>query len=307
MSTADWLPDGFTIHRIATNNTNLSVAVGGRGPVLVLLHGWPQTSRAFARVMPALARTHTVVVPDLRGTGDSDRPEDGYAKTNQADDIRGILTTLDLTGPVAVAGHDIGSMVALAWAAAHPDDVSHLILVDSLLPGLGLEEAMNVAEGGMWHFGFFMTPHLPEMLFDGHELEFFTATFTAMSNPGTFNAEDLAAYARAYTGRVRLRGGFAHYRTLLDDGRENRALLAKRKLAVPVLAIGTAHSGTATARALAPHADNVQGTVAPTGHFVAEEDPDWFTTTVTEYLTRPVHPSPPPDAIRISFGTVGGG
>ncbi|SES48108.1 Pimeloyl-ACP methyl ester carboxylesterase [Streptomyces sp. yr375] len=284
MSTADWLPADFHVHKIATNGTRLSVAVGGSGPVLVLLHGWPQTSRAWARVLPALARRHTLVVPDLRGTGDSDRPAGGYAKTNQADDIRGILTALDLTGPVAVAGHDIGSMIALAWAAAHPDDISHLVLVDALLPGFGLEEAMNVAEGGMWHFGFFMTRHLPEMLFDGHELEFLTATFTAMANPGTFSDDDLAAYAQAYTGRERLRGGFEHYRTLLDDGRENRALLAERKLPMPVLAIDSPRSGTATAQALAPHADDVRAAVAPTGHFVAEEDADWFTKTVTEFL-----------------------
>ncbi|MFH8533477.1 alpha/beta fold hydrolase [Streptomyces tendae] len=284
MGTADWLPGGFSKQHIDTNSTRLSVAVGGSGPALVLLHGWPQTSRAWARVMPGLARIHTVVVPDLRGTGDSDRPEGGYAKTNQADDIRGILTALNLTGPVAVAGHDIGSMVAFAWAAAHPEDISRLILIDSLLPGLGLEKAMNVAEGGMWHFGFFMTPLLPEMLFEGHELEFFTATFTAMSNPRTFSDHDLVAYAQAYTGRERLRGGFEHYRTLLDDGRENRALLAKRKLPMPVLTIGSKQSGTSTAQALAPHADNVQGAVAPTGHFVAEEDPDWFTKTVNTFL-----------------------
>ncbi|MFF4934814.1 alpha/beta fold hydrolase [Streptomyces griseofuscus] len=131
---------------------------------MVLLHGWPQTSRAFARVVPALARTHMVVDPDLRGTGDSVRPEDGYAKTNQAADIRGILDAVNLTGPIAVAGPDIGSMIALAWAASRPEDISHLVLVDPLLPGLGLEEAMNVAEGGMWHFGFFMAPDIPEML-----------------------------------------------------------------------------------------------------------------------------------------------
>jgi pimeloyl-ACP methyl ester carboxylesterase len=284
VSTADWLPDGFTIKRIATNDTHLSVAVGGSGPVLVLLHGWPQTSRAWARVMPALARTHTVVAPDLRGTGDSDRPAEGYAKTNQADDIRGVLDALNLAGPVAVAGHDIGSMIALAWAASHPEDISHLVLIDAPLPGFGLEEAMNVAEGGMWHFGFFMTPHIPEMLFDGHELEFFTATFTAMSNPGTFSEADLATYAQAYTGRERLRGGFAHYRTLLDDGRDNRALLAQRKLPMPVLAVGSTRSGTNTAEALALHADDVRGAVAPTGHFVAEEDPDWFVTTLTGFL-----------------------
>ncbi|RZU45819.1 pimeloyl-ACP methyl ester carboxylesterase [Streptomyces sp. BK022] len=284
MITADWLPDGFTVRQVDTNHTRLSVAVGGSGPVLILLHGWPQTSRAWARVMPGLARNHTVVAPDLRGTGDSDRPEGGYAKSNQADDIRGVLTALHLNGPVAVAGHDIGSMIAFAWAAAHPEDLSHLILIDALLPGLDLEEAMNVAEGGMWHFGLFMTPRIPEMLFDGHELEFFTATFTAMSNPGTFGDHDLAAYAQAYTGRERLRGGFEHYRTLLADGRENLALLAERKLPMPVLAIGSARSGTTSAQALAPHADYVRGAVAPTGHFVAEEDPDWFTRTVTGFL-----------------------
>ncbi|MEU3027679.1 alpha/beta fold hydrolase [Streptomyces incarnatus] len=284
MRTTDWLPDGFTVKRIATNDTHLSVAVGGNGPVLVLLHGWPQTSRAWARVMPALARTHTVVAPDLRGTGESDRPEDGYAKTHQADDVRGVLHSLNLAGPVAVAGHDIGAMVALAWAASHPDDISRLVLIDALLPGLGLEEAMNVAEGGMWHFGFFMTPHIPEMLFDGHELEFVTATFTAMANPGTFSKADLVAYAQAYTGRDRLRGGFNHYRTLLDDGRDNRALLARRKLPMPVLAIGSNHSGTTTAKALEPHAVAVESAVAPTGHFVAEEDPAWFTETVTCFL-----------------------
>lgn len=113
----------------------------------------------------------------------------------------------ELRGPVAVAGHDIGSMIALAVAASHPDDVSRLVLINSLLPGLGLQEVMNmnVAEGSMWHFGFFMTEHIPEMPFDGHELEFFTATSSAMSNPGTFTDADLAPYARAPTGRERLR------------------------------------------------------------------------------------------------------
>ncbi|MFF1738879.1 alpha/beta fold hydrolase [Streptomyces mirabilis] len=135
MSTSDWVPEIFEIRRISTNKTNLSVAVGGSGPVLVLLHGWPQTSRAWARVMPDLAERHTVVVPDLRGTGASDRPEAGYTKTNQARDMQGILKELDLPGPVAVAGHDIGAMVALAWAAAYPDDIARLILVDALCQG----------------------------------------------------------------------------------------------------------------------------------------------------------------------------
>ncbi|GLZ46743.1 epoxide hydrolase [Actinomycetospora sp. NBRC 106375] len=274
------LPAGFTVHRVPTHGTNLAVTVGGAGPVLVLLHGWPQTSRAWWRVMPALARRFTVVAPDLRGTGDSDRPEDGYAKVDQAEDVRGVLDALGLDGPVTVVGHDIGAMVAFAWAASRPDDVSALVLLDALLPGFGLEEAMDVARGGMWHFGFFMAPGVPEMLFDGHEREFVTATFTAMSAPGTFDEDDLAAYAASYTGRDRLRGGFAHYRAVLDDGRENRRLLAARPLRMPVLAVG-AGAGLPPAEI----AEHLTTRTAPTGHFVAEEDPDWLVRAVTEFTS----------------------
>ncbi|GAA2513643.1 alpha/beta fold hydrolase [Winogradskya humida] len=199
---------GFTTHTVDTNGTTLSVAVGGDGPTMVLLHGWPQTGHAWRHVMGQLAERYTVVVPDLRGAGASALADHGYRKTNQAQDMRGVLQHLGLSGPSVVVGHDIGAMVAFSWAAAHPDDVAALVLLDVLLPGLGLEEAMDVANGGMWHFGFFMQPRLPEMLFDGHELEFFTATFTAISNPGTFSDEDLAYYARAYRGRERLAGGF---------------------------------------------------------------------------------------------------
>jgi pimeloyl-ACP methyl ester carboxylesterase len=283
----DCLPPGFRIHGVPTNGTRLSVAVGGTGPTLVLLHGWPQTGRAWRRVLPALARDHTVVVPDLRGTGASERPDSGYAKTDQADDMRGVLTELGLPGPAAVVGHDIGAMVAFAWAAAHPDDVVALVLLDALLPGLGLEEAMNVADGGLWHFGMFMAPAVPEMLFDGHELEFITATFRAMSIEGTFSDDDLAAYAAAYRGRDRLRGGFAHYRTLLTDGAENRRLLSAGPLRTPVLVVGAgAHGATDPAAALRPHATDVTGAVAPTGHFVAEEAPEWLVTELQRFLAE---------------------
>jgi pimeloyl-ACP methyl ester carboxylesterase len=282
-----WLPQGFDVRTADTNGVRLSVAVGGQGSLMVLLHGWPQTGRAWAKVMPALAEHHTVVVPDLRGAGSSERPASGYTKTNQADDMRGLLTALGLSGPSVVVGHDIGSMIAFAWAAKHPADVAALVLLDSYLPGLGLEEAMNVAEGGMWHFGLFMTPAIPEMLFDGHELEFVTATFTALSTPSTFTDEELAFYARAYSGTDRLRGGFEQYRALLQDGKDNRALIEARPLTMPVLSIGGRDStaGT-TAEALRPYADNLTGAIAPTGHFVAEEAPDWFVNTLRAHLTE---------------------
>ncbi|NMO88415.1 alpha/beta fold hydrolase [Actinomycetospora sp. TBRC 11914] len=283
----DWLPGSFTLHRVATHGTTLAVAVGGHGPTLVLLHGWPQTGRAWRRVLPALAEHHTLVVPDLRGAGDSDLPDDGYRKTEQVRDLRGVLEALGLTGPSVVVGHDIGGMIALAWAAEFPDEVAALVVLDVVFPGLGLEEAMDVARGGMWHFGFFMQPGVPEMLFDGHELEFFTDSFTALSNPGTFTDADLAWYARAYRGRERLRAGFAQYRDLLADGADNRSLLAGRPLAMPVLAVGGGgRMGHAVADALRAHAPRLTDVVAPTGHFVAEEEPDWFVATLTGFLAR---------------------
>lgn len=284
-STPAWLPDGFEIRTADTNGIRLSAALGGHGPLLVLLHGWPQTGRAWAKVMPALAEHHTVLVPDLRGTGASDRPEDGYTKRNQVDDLRGLIDALGLTGPAIVAGHDIGSMIAFSWAVHHPEDLAAAVLVDAFQPGVDLEESMNVVTGGSWHFGFFMAPHFPEMLFDGHEFEFFKATFTALSAEAVFTDEQLAFYAESYGGRDRLRGGFGHYRTLLEDGREIRAALATGPVTVPVLSIGGRDSvGEHTTEALRPDVERLTGLVAPTGHFVAEEAPDWFVRNLREFL-----------------------
>ncbi len=281
-----WLPPGFDVRTADVGGVLLSAAVGGEGPLMVLLHGWPQTGRAWAKVMPALAQHHTVVVPDLRGTGASQRPAEGYGKVDQADDVRGMLTALGLSGPVVVVGHDIGSMIAFAWALHRPDDVVAAVLLDSFLPGIDLEDSMNVVTGGSWHFGFFMAPAIPEMLLDGHELEFVKATFGARSAPSTFTEEELAFYADTYRGRDRLRGGFEHYRTLLDDGRENRAALATRRLTMPVLSIGGRDSvGEQTTDALRPHADHLAGLVSPTGHFVAEEAPEWFLNALRSFLT----------------------
>lgn len=125
------------------------------------------------------------------------------------------------------------------------------------------------------------------MLFDGHELEFITTMFPMLSGrPDAFTSEDLAFYAGAYRGRDRLRGGFAQYRTLLDDGRENRELLAARGLAMPVLMIGAGANGAPPPgpAPLSAHADDLAVLAAPTGHFVPEEAPEWLLATVTAFL-----------------------
>ena len=281
-----WLPTGFEMQQIAANGTRLSVAVGGHGPTVVLLHGWPQTGYAWRHVMAPLAVDHTVVVPDLRGVGQSSRPDSGYAKSNQAQDLREVLAHLGLPTPVVVVGHDIGAMLAFGWALKYPDDVSALILLDALLPGVDLEDHVNVAAGGHWNFGFFMAPGIPEMLLDGHEDEFIAEMFPQMGGTDVFSEEDLRHYADAYRGRDRLRGGFEQYRTLLADGAENQTTLAQHKLSMSVLdvAAGTlGHTAEMWTR-LNQHADDLTVVISPTGHFVAEENPQWLVAELQPFL-----------------------
>ena len=220
LSTA-WIPNGFHYRQVEANGVTLACAVGGFGPPLFVLHGWPQTGRAWRLVLQELAESYTVVGPDLRGAGNSSRPPAGYRKREQAEDMRALLKGLTLNEPVIVVGHDIGGMIAFAWAAAYPEEVSALVLMGLLVPNFGLEALINVANGGMFHFGLFMTPEVPELLFAGHELDFMQWWYGRMSGkPSALTPEDVMAYAEAYTGKDRLRGGFAQYRTLLDGGRD---------------------------------------------------------------------------------------
>lgn len=281
------LPPGFRRGSSLVGGTRLSYLVGGRGPTVVLLHGWPQTAMAWREVLEPLARRgFTVLAPDLRGTGDSDRATDGYAKDDQAEDVRGLVEQLGLTSGVTVVGHDIGAMVAFSWARRYPEEVSRLVVVDVAIPGLGLERAMDVANGGLWHFGLFMQPDVPEMLVSGHETEFFRWWFsTAM--PSTLPTAVVDGYARAYSGRESLRAGFRHYRSLLHDGEVNRDWARRGgTLPMPVLAVGGERSaGSRLAGSLRPVAPHVEGAIVEgVGHFVAEDQPQAFLDVLDRFL-----------------------
>lgn len=286
---------GFTRTLIPVNGTELDVLHGGHGDPLVLLHGWPQTGDCWLPILPALAEAgHTVVVPDLRGLGRSAVAETGFGKDNQAEDLRGVLRALDLGTTAHVAGHDIGGMIAFSWARQHPGEVTTLTLMELAVPGLGLEQAMDVARGGRWHFGFFMTPDVPELLLDGHEDEFFTRWFAQLAGADTpLPRQTVGRYAAAYRGRRRLRSGFGHYRTLLDDGRTNAAwATAGHRLPMPVLAIGGDQSvgdRLATAlRTVAPHTESA--VIAGGGHFLPEEQPAQLTDHLLRFLRRSTRP-----------------
>ncbi|MET9914809.1 alpha/beta hydrolase [Streptomyces sp. NPDC006476] len=292
MSDETPLPDGFESITVTANGTRLHAVVGGSGAPVLLLHGWPQTWRAWRHLMPALAaHGYRVVAPDLRGLGASDRPPSGYDKDTQAEDMRELLAQLGIHGGMHVVGHDIGGMVAFAYARRHPEEVEHLVLVELALPGFGLEQAMDVASGGLFHFGLFMTEELPELLLEGRESDFLTWWFDWLSAvPGTFPPEEVATVASSYRGYEALRAGFAHYRTLLEDGHVNRAWHETgATLPIPVLAVGGEHSsGTRLADSLDTAAPHLTGAViAGSGHFVPEERPDAFARELLPFLATP--------------------
>jgi pimeloyl-ACP methyl ester carboxylesterase len=180
-------------------------------------------------------------------------------------------------------------MVAFSYARLHPDPVQRLALIELAVPGFGLEEAMNPAVGGSFHFGLFMTRNMPELLFQGNEHAFFQWWFARLSAaPGVFTPEEIDAVTASYRGHTALRSGFEHYRTLLEDGRTNRAWAdAGGKLHMPLLAVGGQHNvGTRLADSLRPIAPRLHSAVIEgSGHFVPEEHPRALLDELTAFLT----------------------
>ena len=270
--------EGFT-HRYAdVNGTRLHYVVGGQGPAVVLLHGFPYSWKTWRKLMPRLAEAgYTVLAPDLRGMGDSaPAANDTFAKTNVAQDVRAVVQALGL-GPIRLVGADIGTMVAYAYASRHPGEVERLVLAESLLPGFGLEELMNPATGGYWHFGFHMQVDLASFLTQGKEAAYLMPFYKMMSTAPDAEAVAAAIFLPLYAGSDGLKGGFQHYGPLLEDGRANRAELAA-KLPMPVLVLN-GDKGLPQAALLdgvRRIAEHVKADLVPaSGHTFAHDNPQW--------------------------------
>ncbi len=269
--------EGFR-HRYAhVNGTRIHYVAGGEGPAVVLVHGWPYTWAEWRKLLPLLAANgFTVIAPDLRGTGDSDKAESGYSKANVAEDIRQIVQSLGFDS-IDLVGTDIGMMVAYAYAERHPAEVRHLVLAEALIPGFGLEELMNPATGGYWHFGFHAQVEVATMLTAGREVAYPLPTMQRMSlGP---DAADLAEhlYLPHYLEPGGMRAGFQHFGTLLEDGKENRAAFTG-KLTIPVLVLNGDH-GVPQEQTLSNAqqvAANVDADLVPdSGHVFADDNPRW--------------------------------
>lgn len=176
-STLGFLPKGTTGHVIQVNGIRLHYFELGQGPLVILLHGWPETSASWHLNMEPLARHYHVVAPDLRGLGTSERTTTGYDKKTIAADIKALITALGYQQAIII-GHDMGGKAAYVMAHLYPQSVSKLILVDCLIPGT---ENTDTLHGGAWHYGFHMAPDIPEMLTQGREKEYIKAMIEQMS------------------------------------------------------------------------------------------------------------------------------
>jgi pimeloyl-ACP methyl ester carboxylesterase len=259
--------------------------IGGKGDPVVLLHGWPETWYEWRKIIPELiANNYTVIAPDMRGLGDSEKPQTGYDTKTLAEDIYQLVKKLGYSKIYLVA-HDWGGPVAYSYAAEHPEDVRKMIILDTLLPGFGFEEAGNFSPNSVWHFSFHAVRDLPEKLIDGKEDVYLNWFYDWTYNQSAITTEDREEYIKQYSKPGAMRAGFEYYRAVFEDAEQNKEY-AKEKLEIPILTIGgEAAIGNYTTTSFQNVANNVTGITLPnTGHFIPEERPSFLTKQILDFF-----------------------
>lgn len=279
-------PAGFTTRDIAVNGTTIHVRYGGKGSAVVLLHGYGETGDMWVPMAADLARDHMVIVPDLRGLGLSAKPAGGFDKKTQAGDVAGVLDALKIQR-AALVTHDIGNMVGFAFAAQNRDRVTHFVLIDAPLPGIGPWEDI-LKNPLLWHFRF-GGPDM-ERLVAGREriyLDRFWNEFSA--TPAKFSEQARQHYAQLYALPGAMHSGFAQFAAFDQDAIDDRAYIdAHGKLSIPVYAIGGEKSfGPMMATVMRVAASNVtEGIVPGSGHWIMEENPTATVKLVRAFLEK---------------------
>jgi pimeloyl-ACP methyl ester carboxylesterase len=276
-------PAGVKPAEIETNGVKLHVRIGGRGPAVLMLHGFGDTGDMWSPLARELIRDHTVIAPDLRGMGLSSHPETGYDKKTQGVDMAGLLDHLKIE-KVDLVTHDIGNMVGYAFAAQYPARVTRWVVMDAPIPGIGPWDEI-LRSPLLWHFNF-RGPDA-ERLVKGREriyLDRFYNEFSA--NPKTIDEATRNHYAQLYARPHAMHDAFSQFGAFSQDAVDNKELLAKGKLGMPVLAIGAQKSfGETMAEVMKFAAINVSGIViADSGHWLMEEQPAATVTAIHKFL-----------------------
>jgi pimeloyl-ACP methyl ester carboxylesterase len=275
--------DGIASRTAQIDGTKLHYWTAGHGTPLILLHGYAETSLMWKPIIPVLAERFAVIAPDLPGIGDSDIPADGLDMKSAAIRIHDLAKSLGVQ-KAEVVGHDIGLMVAYAYAAQFPTEVTKLVLMDAFLPGVeGWEPVYNNPH--IWHFRF--NGSTPEALVQGRErtyFDYFWNEFAADRNHSIPEA-DRKAYAAAYARPGRMHAGWAYFVSFLQAAKDF-AQLSQTKLTMPVLSIGGDKSlGEALGQQTKLVATDATVVVLKnTGHWVLEENPKETTEALLKFL-----------------------
>ena len=293
VSGAPNLPEGFadtfTSRYVDTGDLRLHAVVGGEGPPLLLVHGWPQTWYAWRMLMPALARDFEVVAVDQRGIGLSDKPQGGYDTGTIADDLVALMEALGHER-FAMYGTDTGMPIAYAVAADHPDRLERLAVSEAPLPGVSPSPPLLLPpplNERLWHLTFNqLAPEVNEGLVRGREEIFFGAEFAASAGTNKLPDDVVKYYIDTLAADPdALRGSFGIYRafpTIIAQNEQRKT----RRLTLPVLAMGGAESsGEGVGNTMKLVADDVQTVVLPgAGHWVAEQAPEALLAALTAFL-----------------------
>ncbi|MRX40236.1 alpha/beta fold hydrolase [Flavobacterium sp. LC2016-23] len=263
-------PANFKHATAEVNGIKMHYVIGGKGDPLVLVHGFGQNWYMWNRLLPELSKHFTVIAPDLRGVGESDKPESGYDKKTMASDIHELVNQLGYKN-INLAGHDIGLMVAYAYAAQYGDGVKKIALMDALLPGV--EPVWSNVKASAWWFGFFGWPASGDIV-KGKEKEFLTNFWPVVGHvKDPFTAEETTEFIRAYAVEGGTTAAFKWFGAFDQDGKDN-VIFMKKKLKMPLLAMGGEYFAAAF---LKDHsklvAENVsESKIAGSGHWLVQEN-----------------------------------
>jgi pimeloyl-ACP methyl ester carboxylesterase len=270
-------------HTVPIEGVKLHYLTASHGPTLILLHGYTQTSRMWKPIIPLLAKKFNVIAPDLPGIGDSAIPKDGLDMKTAAIRLHSLAKSLQIE-KARVVGHDIGLMVAYAYAAQFPAETEKLVVMDAFLPGVaGWETAYN--HPGIWHFRF--NGPTPEALVRGRERIYFEHFWNdfAADKKRSLSKADRAAYTAAYARPGRMRAGWAYF-VSFGQAAKDFAQLSQMKLSMPALAIGGDKAdGELLGQQMKIVASDAKGVVLKkTGHWVLEENPKGTTDALMNFL-----------------------
>ena len=277
------IPEGFTEKTAQANGITLNYAIGGTGPTVLLLHGYPQTWYMWRKVMPALAGQYTVIAPDLRGSGGSDAPATGYDKVTLAKDIHELLLAIGHAEPVNVVGHDIGAILSYSYAAAYPDSVRRLAVIEGPRVDESVYQGPSLTPDGpgLWNFGFFMLDNgLPERIVSGRE-DTWIAGFVDWLEvvKGGVDPDAIAEYTAHLRKDGHLAASYDYFRAFhrdVEDTIRSREA-GETPLSMPVLAIGGEGAlGQGVVDLAQRYATDVTGHVLPCGHWIPEEMPEFL-------------------------------